>query len=140
MSTTPVLGQTISYALSENGIHLINDAALHQLIRENPKQGVTQLVKNLKNYFKLEKGIKLKISDESLKTEIWGHYFFEKIYILFRGLLKFFFLKKLVDRLDISLQEYDCGEPGFDPNRGIWDILSRFNGVISLFLRDNENM
>ena len=139
MSTTSVLGQTISYSLSENGIHLINDLALHQLIRENPKRGVKQLVKNLKNHFKIEKGRKLKISDESLKTEIWGHYYFEKIYIPFRGLLKFFFLKKLVDRLDISLQEYDCGELGFDPNRWIWDILSGFNGLFSSFLRDSEN-
>ena len=139
MSTTKVFRHTISYSLSENGIHLINDLALHQLIRENPKRGVKQLVKNLKDHFRSKKQTELKITDESLKTEIWGHYYFEKIYFPFRGLLKFFFPKKLVARLDLSLEEYDCGEQGFDPNRCIWDILSKFNGLFSLFLRDNEN-
>lgn len=138
MSTTKVFRHTISYSLSETGIHLINDEALHLLIKENPKKGISQLVKNLKEHFRTESKRKLKISDESLKTEIWGHYYFEKMYNPFRGLLKFFFLKKLVDRLDLSLEEYDCGEPGFDPNRWIWDILSRFNGLFSVFLKDNS--
>ena len=139
MSITKVSRQSISYTLSENGIHLFNDEALHLLIKENPKQGVRQLVKNLKEHFKTEKGRDLKISDESLQTEIWGHYFFEKLYIPFRGLLTFFFLKKIVNRLDKSLLEYDCGELGYDPNRWIWDTLSVFNGFFSLFLRDNKN-
>ncbi len=140
MSTTRVFKQIISYSLSKNGIHLINDESLHTLIKENPKQGISQLVKTLKEHFKTETNRELKISDESFKTEIWGHYFFEKIYIPFRGILKLLFLNKVVNRLDLSLQEYDCGELFYDPNRWIWDVLSSFNRLFSLFMQDKENL
>jgi hypothetical protein len=138
MSTTLVYEHTISFDISEMGIHLYNDNALHLLIMENPKQGVRALVRKLKQEFKNEKSRELEISEESLMTEIWGHHFFEKIYLPFRGIVKVLFLQKIVNRLDTSLKEYDCGEVGFDPNRWLWDLLSHFNGFFSLFLNDSS--
>ncbi len=127
---------TITYSLTKAGVHLISDAELHRLIRNYPVKGVSQLAEGLKRHFEEVNQRPLKIRAKSLGAEIRGHYYFEKLYLPFRWLLRVFFLNKVADILDTSLKEYDCAEAGTDPNRKIWDLLSRFDGLFSFFVRD----
>lgn len=140
MFTLTIFNYTITYSLTRTGVHLISDNGLHQLIRNYPVIGVNQLAEELKRQFEEAKKRPLKITKKSLAAEIRGHYYFEKLYLPFRRLLRFFFLRKITDLLDTSLEEYDCAEAGTDPNRKIWDFLSRFDGVFSFFVRDKQSI
>lgn len=138
MFTLTIFNCTITYSLTLTGVHLISDAGLHQLMRDYPVKGVRQLAEELKNHFEETKERPLRITEKSLVTEIRGHYYFEKLYLPFRFLLQIFFLRRITAILDKSLKAYDCAEAGTDPNRIIWDILSRFDGLFSFFVRDKD--
>lgn len=138
MFSLTIFNYTITYSFTKAGVHLISDAELHLLIRNYPVKGVNQLAEDLKTHFEKVNQRPLKISAKSLGAEIRGHYYFEKLYPPFRWLLRFFFLSKITNILDTSLKEYDCAEAGTDPNRKIWDFLSRFNGLFSFFVRDSN--
>lgn len=138
MSTLTIFGCPVSYSLTSAGVHLISDAGLHCLIRNYPVKGVHQLAEELKKAFEEARERPLKITAKSLAAEIRGHYYFEKLYGPSRLLLRFLFLHKITDVLDTSLKEYDCGEAGSDPNRRIWDVLSRFDNIFSFFVRDRD--
>ncbi len=133
-----VLHSTITYSFTKTGVHLISDMPLHRLITDFPVKGVNQLAEELIQHFEEFYGRPLNIRRKSLAIEIRGHYYFEKFYLPFRKALRFFFLKRITDILDNSLKAYDCAEPGTDPNRFIWDALSYFDPVISLFFRDKR--
>ncbi len=127
---------TISYTISDHGIHFNNDDALHELIKQSPKTGVKLLVKEVKHQFFLQNNRELQITDESLMTEIWGHYYFEVLFNTFKWIPKMFSFTKLIQLIETSTKEYDCAEKGTDPNRFIWDFLSYFKPIFKLFLRD----
>lgn len=137
MFSLTVFNCIITYSLTKAGVHLISDAELHQLIRNYPVKGVNQLAEDLKRHFEKVQKRPLNISARSLGAEIRGHYYFERLYLPFRWLLHVLFLQKIAAILDKSLKAYDCGEAGTDPNRKIWDILSRFDGLFAFFVRDN---
>lgn|GEM_PF-1225482 len=136
MYTLIIFNYTITYSLTDAGVHLISDAGLHQLMRDYPVKGVRLLAEELKKHFEEEKKRPLKITVKSLVTEIRGHYYFEKLYLPFRWLLRVFFLHKIARILDNSLKAYDCAEAHIDGNRRLWDFLSRFDGLFSFFARD----
>ncbi|MBX2953800.1 MAG: hypothetical protein KF870_14960 [Leadbetterella sp.] len=136
MFTLTIFNCTLTYSLTDAGVHLISDAGLHQLIRTYPVKGVNRLAEELKKHFEEVKKRPLKITTKSLATEIRGHYYFEKLYLPFRRLLRFFFLQKITDILDNSLKAYDCAEAAVDGNRRLWDFLSLFDGIFSFFVRD----
>lgn len=136
LSDLTLFNCTVTFSLTRTGVHLISDEELHRLIRNYPVKGVNQLAEGLKLYFEEINQRPLNISGKSLAAEIRGHYYFEKLYLPFRWLLHALFLRKIADLLDKSLEAYDCGEAGSDPNRKIWDVLSRFDRLFSFFLRD----
>lgn len=131
-----VFSHTISYTITDQGIHLINDFPLKSLIESFPLNGVLKLVNVLQKHFEEINGRPLKITTESLKAEIWGHYYFERIYPPLRSILNFISLNKLVNKIDTSILEYDCAELGTDPNRRLWDFLSHFNFLFSRLVSD----
>lgn len=136
MFNLSIFNYTITYSLTKTGVHLISDMELHGLITRYPVKGVNLLAGDLKKHFEEINQRALNIGPKSLATEIRGHYYFEKFYLPFRKILRFFFLHKITDILDHSLKAYDCAEAGTDPNRKIWDFLSHFDRLISFFLRD----
>ena len=138
MFTLTIFNYTITYSLTGAGVHLISDMELHQLISAYPEKGVRKLAEDLKKHFEEVKKRPLNITVKSLATEIRGHYYFEKMYLPFRWLLRLFLLRKIADKLDNSLKAYDCAEAAIDGNRKIWDFLSLFDGLFSFFVRDRD--
>ena len=92
------------------------------------------LVKLIKtDYFALT-GKELRISDNSLIVEIWGHvyagYFMLAMKKLFRTQLTDYLAKIVLKRCEII----DCGEKEIDRNRRIWDMFALGKNLIKKLL------
>lgn len=126
----------ISYSITTHGVHIIYDMPLHQLMQQAPSSGIAQLSAKAKADFEIVNQRTLNISENSLTLEIWGHYYFEKCFNRVSWLLPSFIFKKLIERVEKSMQEFDCAEWPIDRNRWIWDILSWFKPAFDLIVKD----
>lgn len=113
----------LTFNITEHGVHLFNDKSLHDLMDVNPVEGIEKLAILLKNEFHLTQNRPLKISNKSLAIEIWGHFWFERLYLKIPHLFR---ILGLSERIEKSMTEFDCAEYPIDNNRFVWDILSIF--------------
>lgn len=129
-------GFPISFSVTRYGVHLQHDASLHRLIKYIPVSGTGLLSEQLKEKFRDVNHRDLGISRNSLVMEIWGHYYFERVFKHTQWLLSASFLFPLKDRLIKATREFDCAEWPIDTNRWLWDFLAFFTPLCRIFLRD----
>lgn len=115
-------------------IRIRNDESLRKLLRESLEGGTEGLVSIIKEDYQSRYGEELKISDDSLIVEIWGHIYFEN----FAAILGNVFRLKMFERFDQVVSEHcdiiDCGESDQDGNRRFWDSLAPHKDFIARML------
>jgi len=123
--------QIIRVRFNQKIIHIPNNKGLKCIIKDNNTKKLAQQIKSdYRSIFKQP----LKISNQSLIIEIWGHVVIEKwTYRLARKLNreKVWTLHKTIYH---HCKVVDCGEKSIDNNRKIWDFLSWFYPLFYFFL------
>lgn len=112
-------GYKITYGISPQVIHVVNDSELKKFYALKGKKGITELAQTLRATYKYQTGKDIDITLLSLTAEIFGH--IDAGYI--GGILKAVTgkdIKDIVKRTDII----DCGEKSVDTNRAIWDAIT----------------
>lgn len=130
-----IQGYGIYVSFDPGIVHIRNDESLRRLLDRSLGGGTTALVSMIKEEYKSAFGEELKISNDSLTVEIWGHVYFEN----FIGIVSNVFRLKMVTRLDQLVSEHcdiiDCGETNQDGNRKFWDSLAPHKDLIAQMLR-----
>ncbi len=127
-------GNQVEVFFNEGLIGITNDAALKRLVQANPEESVELLVRQINKDYRVYHGRALAITDDSFIVEIWGHIYFEHFLLKYRKLLQSILFFGLYQRLCKSCEVIDCGEKGKDPNRKVWDILSRYKKQFAKWL------
>jgi len=127
----------IRVCLSKGLIRIYSDKGLWRYLDGEPAPKTMELVKTIKADYKNEFGNSIKISNSSLMVEIWAHVYSDYIGLLLQRRLKFVWIQKLLQKGIERAEIIDCGEKELDTNRWVWDFLSHFNSIISIFLPGN---
>ncbi len=115
-------------------VRIESNEELLDYIGENPAIHTRKLVETIQEIYIRNYGRKLKVTDNSLIIEIWGHTYFEYFMLRNERLGRILFPFGLYRRLVASCEAIDCGEAGIDGNRWLWDVLSVFVPLISRFI------
>jgi hypothetical protein len=121
----------------EHSVHIYNDNNLWQLIGHNPQLVTPQLVAFILEQYHLYYGRSFSVHPDSLTVEIWGHVYFEYFALVSEKLIQLKLVGKLTTKLISYCEIIDCGEDGYDDNRGLWDSLAPFIGLIAGWLPEN---
>lgn len=123
--------QIIRILFNERIIHISNNKGLKCIVKKRQFKQLTQQIKS--DYYSIFKQ-PLRISNQSLIIEIWGHVVIEKwTYRLAHKLNRkkvWAFHNKIYHHCKVV----DCGEKPIDNNRKIWDFLSWFYPLFYFFL------
>ena len=92
------------------------------------------LVKQIKKDYLIRIGQHLKITNESLMVEIWGHLYASKVANAVNNLIKLKIIENIANLVIERSDTIDCGEASLDSNRKFCDVLSKFNAIIIKFL------
>lgn len=120
-------------------VRITNDNELDKLLARRIEERTTKLAKAIKKEYAAIKEKELKIPDDSMIVEIWGHVYFERFALALKQFIKLkpvaFFAKVAVKRCEII----DCGELQIDHNRFFWNVLAPFKTLIAKLLpKDQE--
>jgi hypothetical protein len=113
----------IEVAFAQGVVRVDNDRDLWEYIHFDPYKNTRILVTWMKQVYVNAFGEELRISDNSLAMEIWGHIYFEQFLLRHPTLGRFLFPFGLYQRLVTSCKAVDCGESSKDSNRWLWDFL-----------------
>ncbi|MES2417385.1 MAG: hypothetical protein V4541_04305 [Bacteroidota bacterium] len=92
------------------------------------------LVKLIKaDYLKIM-GKRLKITNNSLMVEIWGHLYASYFANALKNLIDLQIVENFATIITNRSDTIDCGESTIDPNRKFWDVLAKYKKLISLAL------
>jgi len=134
----PVYNYFIQVTFHRGIVQIENNTALQGLMKDYARTGVPLLVTEIYKKYQEMWGTPLNIKRHSLELEIWGHYYFEKIF----GGVKFIFRKmgwhRIKRRLTQATADFDCGEKDKDSNRWFWDLYSIFYPLLILPFRDKK--
>ncbi|WP_129715047.1 hypothetical protein [Pedobacter sp. SYP-B3415] len=111
--------------VGEQTVHLTNNTELARFLSEDTKERTLELALFLKQAHLQVRGEQLKIADESLKTEIWGHVIWELQVLRLKKVLSHRMFHKIFLILLRPTAHIDCGAKGNDRNRALWDFLSK---------------
>jgi hypothetical protein len=123
-----------TYLINNNKIVVIFE---NKLIRiKIPEELVNYIVKNksleLKKLVEILKSDylsllnkDLKITTNSLVSEIYGHIYASKLAKKLKKLIKTNFTNRILNFIIHRSDSIDCGESDIDTNRWLWDILSK---------------
>ncbi len=109
-------------------IGITNDNALKRLMHVDLNGVTDELIRLIKADYALFQGTPLAISDDSLVVEIWGHVYAEYLLLKYRKVMRAILIFGIYARLRKSCEVIDCGEREKDPNRRLWDRLTRYRG------------
>lgn len=133
--TTLVTGSTkvwmIRVEYVDHKVRIENNTNLSDFLKTESAGSLT-LAKRLKEMYKTRTGKTLNINTNSLAIEILAHVYPDKVGKAINGVsgvpqaIKNLINKYILQRTDII----DCGEEGYDDNRGYWDILAGLGLVI----------
>ncbi|WP_316829499.1 hypothetical protein [Pedobacter aquatilis] len=124
----------IKVCLNEGLIRVYSDKGLWYYLDGNVKARTLALVLLIKSDYQKEFGKPLKITVNSLMIEIWAHVYSDYLGLLLKRKLKIKWIQNLLQKGIERAEIIDCGERKLDTNRWVWDFLSHFKSVISLFL------
>ena len=113
----------IEVAFGRGVVRVDNDRALWVYIHLDPYSNTRRLVTWIKQIYASAFDEDLRISDNSLAMEIWGHIYFEQFLLRNPKLGRVLFPFGLYQRLVTSCEAVDCGESSKDGNRWLWDVL-----------------
>lgn len=134
-----IYGHTITVLFQSHSVHITNDEALVRLLESDREQVTDELVRAIKEQFKLLYTYELDISDASLAVEIWGHVYCAELATVVQNLVQLKLLEKVADKVIGYCAMIDCGETGYDGNRFFWDMLAPFKTRIEGWLPDKNN-
>ncbi len=127
-------GHELLVVFHEQIIQLKKPKVLQQFLAADIALRSEVLVNYVKQDYFLLFGKELKVSNDSMIIEIWGHVFASHFAKALKNLIH---LKLIEDVADFILKKsdiIDCGEVEVDLNRKFWDLLSNFKGIILSFL------
>jgi len=122
---------------NEGLIRIYSDKDLWRYLDGGVRLRTLELVKVIKTDYHKEFNKSLKISDNSFIVEIWAHVYSDYFGLLIKRHLKIKWIQNLIQKGIERAEIIDCGEKKLDTNRWVWDFLSHFKPVISLFLPKN---
>lgn len=117
-----IAGESIRIQLKPRLVSITNDGALKRLVGIEPRQHTHALVVALRQAYQAWSGTELHISDNSLKTEIWGHLVAERIALSLRKAVNTALTRRFARFVMEHMELIDCGERAVDHNRFIWDM------------------
>ena len=132
--TYKLSGHKLLVIFHEQLIQIKNPNALKKILSEDIDLRSEILVNHIKQDYFLFIGRELKIENDSLIIEIWGHAFASHFAKAIKNLIS---LKLIEDAAEFIIKKsdvIDCGELEVDTNRKFWDILAHFKGIILAFL------
>ena len=132
-----LFGSLIQVSFQENSVHIVNDKELWQLLSEDIENRTAALAHNIRNDFEHTYKRPLEISEDALVVEIWGHVYFEYFALAIGNLVQLKLIEQLVDTMVKYSDVIDCGEPGYDSNRKVWDLLAPHKERIAGWLPKN---
>ena len=113
----------------EPGIVRVRNDEILRFFLTHQKAACQRLAAVLLKAYRLKYGVDLKISEESLSTEIWCHYRIKRISLMLEGSRWPLFhrpaFRSCLDRVLVHMAVIDCGERKCDNNRWLWDLLAR---------------
>ncbi len=121
----------------EHSIHITNDTDLWKLVGHQPVVVTPRLVSFIHEQYQARYGRAFGVHPDSLIAEIWGHVYFEYFALIFEKLVKLRLVEMVTAKLISYCEIIDCGEEGYDDNRGLWDSLAPFTGLIAGWLPQN---
>ena len=127
----------IQVKFQENSVHIVNDKELWQLLAEDIENRTTALAQEIRKDFSLQYKRELKITEDSLIVEIWGHVYFEYFALAIQNLINLKLIESIVSSAISYSELIDCGETGYDNNRWLWDILAPHKTLIAGWLPKN---
>ncbi|MCZ4223050.1 hypothetical protein [Pedobacter rhodius] len=127
----------IKVRLDEGLIRVYSDKGLWCYLDNNIRLRTLELAKFIKIDYQKEVNKTLMISESSLMVEIWAHVYSDYFGLLIKRHLKIKWVQNLLQKGIERAEIIDCGEKKFDSNRWVWDFLSHFEQIISLFLPKN---
>ena len=108
-----------------NGVvRITSPETLWEFINQNPVVNTRKLVVWSKNEHEKLHQRPLKIGDNSLIAEIWGHIYFDYWILRTRFFASILARIGIYNRLLEACEAIDCGEAHLDHNRWLWDFLS----------------
>lgn len=130
-----ILGKWLKYEISERGVHLYCDQSFYELMEVHPVLGVELVVIAMKRDYKFINERALKIHSLSLEIEIWGHYFFEVLFVQLEPLLLKLNWESIRKRLSQATDIIDCAEWKYDNNRWLWDMMIPLHPMIRRMIK-----
>lgn len=115
-------------------VRIIGSKALLDFLGADLNKQTLKLVRLIKTDYLALIGKRLNITNASLMVEIWGHLYASKFSNVFKELIKLHIIQHLAEHVMKRSDTIDCGEADVDSNRKFWDVLSKFNNIITKFL------
>lgn len=132
--TYELSGYTIRVHFSDGIVRIEENDALKGFLSKDMEARSTALVNSIKTDYSLFFKKELKVQNNSMLIEIWGHAlaskFAEKLETNFHSRFVRNFATKVASRSDCI----DSGELAKDPNRLLWDFLAVFKRFFLLFV------
>lgn len=123
-------GCKVAVSYTPKLVQIAGSKELLLFLSTNLNANTLNLVKLIKADYLSLIGKPLKITNQSLMVEIWGHLYASHVANAIKELVK---LKLVVDFTAVVIKRsdtIDCGEADIDSNRKFWDTLAKFNKVI----------
>lgn len=129
-----IMNYMIRVSFSPKIVHITNDKDMECLLSEDLEGGTQEMVKLIKgDYFK-EYQEALRISEDSMMIEIWGHVYFEYFTVLATRIFSSELTDKIAGWVIQRCETIDSGEGEVDMDRKFWDSLAPFKEIITTAL------
>lgn len=133
--TITLSGYRIDLRLSKHAVHIDNSKSLCQWIALDIKENSLELAEQLIQEFHLHSGRPLDISPASLAVEIIGHVYAGHLASVIEKATELKHLDLAMKKISDRCAVIDAGEPGYDVDRRVWDLLSPFLTAIAAMLQ-----
>ena len=120
-------GCKVDVSYTHKLVQIAGSKELLLFLGTNLNANTLNLVKLIKADYLSLIGKPLKITNQSLMVEIWGHLYASHFANAIKELVK---LKLVADFTAVVIKRsdtIDCGEADIDSNRKFWDTLAKFN-------------
>lgn len=111
-------------------VQIVGSKELLVFLSEDLKANTLKLAKLIKADYVTLMGKPLKITNQSLMVEIWGHLYASHFANAIKELINLKLIDNLTEIVTKRSDSIDCGEAEVDSNRKFWDTLAKFNHII----------
>lgn len=107
-------------------IRLYSNSELWRFLHRDTNLKLNRLIQFIKQEYEAKFNCSLKISNDSLITEIIVHIYCHYIGLKIKRFINIKLLKHLIISMLKRVEIIDCGEKNIDNNRWLWDYLSKY--------------